>query len=436
MVEREVSELAFDPQSGAQPPLSFSHAAAADAPDVPIYGVGQIAGYLRELVDTDPVLNDLWVGGEVTNLSRSQAGHIYFTLTDEEGALRCAFFRRENAGTQVEQGEEVLVHGRVSLYLQRGDLQLYVDSLQPRGMGVLHAEFLRLVKQLEAEGLFADQRKRSLPRYPRRIAVVTSASGSVWHDIQTVLARRWPLATLQLAPCRVQGEGAARTIANAIHAANHQTRERTPEVIIVARGGGSLEDLWAFNEERVARAIFASEIPVISAVGHETDFTVADYVADVRAATPSAAAEIVAPERGEERARIHELRETLGWRLERVAASARSGFDGILQRLERARPDLDTERLRIDGRLRDGEAALLRAFTGRSTSAAALRGRLAGLNPLATLERGYAIVQGSGGRVITDAGALQEGDAVSLRLRRGRAEAEITATTTSNEETG
>ena len=382
------------------------------------------------------MLNDLWVGGEVTNLSRSQAGHIYFTLTDEEGALRCAFFRRENTGTQVEQGEEVLVHGRVSLYLQRGDLQLYVDSLQPRGMGVLHAEFLRLVKQLEAEGLFADQRKRSLPRYPRRIAVVTSASGSVWHDIQTVLARRWPLATLQLAPCRVQGEGAARTIANAIHAANHQKRERTPDVIIVARGGGSLEDLWAFNEERVARAIFASEIPVISAVGHETDFTVADYVADVRAATPSAAAEIVAPERGEERARIRELRETSGRRLERVAASARSGLDGLLQRLARARPDLDTERLRIDRRLRDGEAALLRAFTVRSTSAAALSGRLAGLNPLATLERGYAIVQDTGGRVITDAGALQQGDAVALRLGRGRAEAEITATTTSDEETG
>ena len=179
----------------------------ARAPDsLEVYGVGQIAGYLRELVETDPLLHDLWLAGEVTNLSRSQAGHLYFTLTDDNGALRCVFFRRENLGVSVEQGDQVLVHGRVSLYRERGDLQFYVDALQPEGVGVLHAEYQRLVEQLRAEGLFDAARKRALPRYPRMIGVATSPAGDVWHDIQTVLRRRWPLTALMLAPCRVQGE--------------------------------------------------------------------------------------------------------------------------------------------------------------------------------------------------------------------------------------
>ena len=266
--------------------------------------VGEVVSYITGLLEGDELLQDLWVEGEVRNFNQSGAGHMYFRLADESGALSCVFFRGRNRGVRVEQGDEVLAHGQVGIYRDRGDLQLVVDTVRPRGTGVLQAEFERMKAMLEAEGLFAPERKRSLPRYPRRIGVVTSVSGAVWHDVQQVLGRRWPLATLVLSACLTQGDGAAASIAGALAALGRLEGEEAPDVVIVARGGGSPEDLWAYNEEPVARAIFASPIPVISAVGHETDFTIADFVADVRAPTPSAAAELVAPDRAEEAARV------------------------------------------------------------------------------------------------------------------------------------
>ena len=263
-----------------------------------------MVSYITGLLEGDELLQDLWVEGEVRNFNQSGAGHMYFRLADESGALSCVFFRGRNRGVRVEQGDEVLAHGQVGIYRDRGDLQLVVDTVRPRGTGVLQAEFERMKAMLEAEGLFAPERKRSLPRYPQRIGVVTSASGAVWHDVQQVLGRRWPLATLVLSPCLTQGDGAASSIAAALGALGRLEGDEAPDVVIVARGGGSPEDLWAYNEEPVARAIFASPIPVISAVGHETDFTIADFVADVRAPTPSAAAELVAPDRAEEAARV------------------------------------------------------------------------------------------------------------------------------------
>ena len=253
---------------------------------------------------------------------------MYFTLGDADGALPCVFFRRENRGVRVEEGEQVLVHGRVSLWAERGELQLYVDALQPEGLGVQQAEFERLRRQLEAEGLFDPGRKRRLPAYPRAIGVATSPAGAVWHDVQTVLARRWPPAGLVLAPCRVQGDGAPESIVQAIEALNAAADGGAPiDVLIVARGGGSAEDLAAFNSEIVVRAAYASVLPLVSAVGHETDVTLIDFVADVRAPTPSAAAELVAPDRAEEAARLRERREALGRAIDRTTESARFDLD-------------------------------------------------------------------------------------------------------------
>ena len=263
-----------------------------------VYTVSSITTYLRELLETDPHLADIWVSGEVSNLTRSTAGHLYFTLKDSDSQLRCVFFRgatlQRDLASMVESGAQVVAHGRISLYEVRGDLQFYVDFVQPEGVGVLAMEFERLKARLEQEGLFEQSRKRPLPQFPQRIGVVTSPTGAVFHDICSILARRWPLAEIVLAPSAVQGPEAVRGIVAGIAALND---EPDMDVIIVARGGGSLEELWAFNEEAVARAIYASHAPVVSAVGHETDYTIADYVADVRAPTPSTAAELVAPDR-------------------------------------------------------------------------------------------------------------------------------------------
>ena len=401
-----------------------------------VYGVGQISRYLGELLDTDPFLSDLWVAGEVTNLSRSQAGHLFFTLSETTagsksagGALRCAFFRQYSAGVAVEQGESVLVHGRVSLYADRGDLQFYVDALQPEGTGVLEAEFQRLFERLKGDGLFDPGRKRPLPLYPRTVGVVTSAAGAVWHDIQSVMARRWPMAGLLLAPAAVQGDGAAASIARAIEELDALAADFDDvdlDVIIVARGGGSAEDLWAFNDERVARAIFASETPVVSAVGHETDTTLADYVADVRASTPSAAAELIVPDEREERVRISALLAASGYALSGREEQARGQLAGLSERMERRSPDLESERIRVERSLSQAHAFAPQRLARERAVVASTGGRLQALSPLATLARGYAIVQDADGGVVERAKALTAGQQVRLRFQDGAAAAEIT----------
>lgn len=398
---------------------------------VSAYAVGQVAAYLRELLDTDPVVGDLWVAGEVRSLSRSQAGHWYFTLRDAEGALACVFFRRENRGVQVQEGDQVLAHGRVSLWAERGDLQLYVDAMQPEGMGAQQAEFERLRRQLESEGLFDAGRKRRLPEYPHTIAVVTSPAGAVWHDIQTVLARRWPLTRLLLAPSAVQGAGAAASIVGAVEALNAMVDSGAASIdlIIVARGGGSMEDLAPFNSELVARAVYASALPVVSAVGHETDTTLIDYVADVRAATPSAAAEMVAPDQAEEAARLGERRAALERALARVAGDAQVRLDLARERLTASLPDVDGERLRIDALTRQGTAVAVSRATAARLGLSGLQGRLATLDPRATLARGYAIVEDAQGRVRSRVGQLVPDESVRLRLYDGSAGARIVSVT-------
>ena len=389
--------------------------------------VGEIAQHIKSRLHADPEVNDVWIEGEVRSFSRSGAGHYYFDLADAEtdAALSCAFFRGRNRGMQVQQGDQVLVHGSADVYLPRGSLQIIVDDLRPIGEGVLQAEFERLFRNLEAEGLFNPDRKRPIPMYPRRIGVATSPSGAVWHDIQQVLARRWPLTSLVLAPCLTQGQGAAESIADAIHQLNLLTVDE-PDVIIVARGGGSPEDLWAYNEEAVARAIFASDIPVISAVGHETDVSIADHVADRRAPTPSAAAEIATPDRAEEAARVAGIRQMsdnlINGRLNNLSQQIARAAD----RLERAVPHPPTLRIEVNQRRTQLNHAIDQKLALLNAQQQANASRLAALNPLAVLERGFAVIADAQGKVVTTTSQLSADDQVSIQFADGAAGARIT----------
>jgi exodeoxyribonuclease VII large subunit len=384
-----------------------------------VYTVTNITTYLRELLEVDTHLADIWVSGEVSNLTRSTAGHLYFTLKDADSQLRCVFFRgatlQSDLASMVESGAQVVAHGRISLYEVRGDLQFYVDFVQPEGVGVLAMEFERLKARLQQEGLFEQSRKRPLPQFPERIGVVTSPTGAVFHDICSILARRWPLAEIVLAPSAVQGIEAVRGVVAGIAALND---EPDMDVIIVARGGGSMEELWAFNEEAVARAIYSSRAPVISAVGHETDVTIADYVADVRAPTPSTAAELVAPDRRTVAVDIDTRRTGLSTAvrlcLDEGAGCLRSAF----ARMEHCAPTIDRDRQRVDDVLRMAGTLVDAAIARSRERVDSFMLQLRSLHPQATLARGYAIVEKDGVAVrrVRD---VKSGDALDVRVSDG-----------------
>ena len=382
-----------------------------------IYGVSQVTGYLRDLLAYDELLGDIWIEGEVANLRRPGSGHSYFTLRDGNSSLRCVLFRNSRGAAHLQDGSAVVAHGRVTLYEVRGDLQLVADVIQPEGVGELQLRLEQLKAQLEREGLFEESRKRPLPVFPKRIGVVTSPTGAVWQDIRTVVARRFPLVELALAPAMVQGDGAAGTIIEALVALNN---EAGIDVIIVARGGGSLEDLWPFNEETVARAVFSSRIPVVSAVGHETDFTVCDLVADVRAPTPSAAAEMVVPDR-------MELLQRLSTSVHRVEGAvtqqvgAATGDLGLLwTNLGRAAPEVDQLRLRVDDQLDEARRLLSHRVELSRNQVDRLGTALRTLSPLDTLRRGYAVVvDRATGKVLSTARDTQPGDSLDITLNEG-----------------
>ena len=384
--------------------------------------VWQLLRYVRVLVEQDRQLSDIWVGGEVSNLTLAASGHIYFTLKDQGGAIRCVFFRAKNAGQRerLEPGASVIVHGGVSVYESRGDLQMIVDFVQAAGVGALAAEYERRRARFEAEGLFAAERKRALPRFPRRIGVVTSASGAAFHDIQIVLARRWPLASIVFAATAVQGEEAPVQIADAIRAiAPRERPDDWPDVLIVGRGGGSAEDLWAFNEEPVVRAIFGCPVPVVSAVGHETDISLTDLVADMRAPTPSAAAELVVPDRVEVLQAIAGIRRSHDQRLGRQLDAARERVVRCERVLERGLPDVTRVRheLAIYVELMRGAAARVTTLARQGT--AQMLSRMQALSPFATLERGYVLVSRPGAGVVTSAADVGPGDQLEIRWRDG-----------------
>jgi len=386
-----------------------------------IVAVSELTRYLKDLLEEDYYLQDIWVRGEITNYTQSTAGHRYFSLKDETAALRCVLFRG-GWGTfpqNLRNGMAVVAHGRLSIYEPRGDYQFYVDAIEEAGIGELHLRFEELKARLEAEGLFAPERKRPIPPCPATVGVVTSASAAALRDILRTLRLRCPLVQVILAPTLVQGEGAAEQIAAAIDALN---AHGAADVILVARGGGSLEELWAFNEEVVARAIARSQVPVITGVGHETDFTIADFVADLRASTPTAAATAAVPEALTWRTELEEVQERLHYLMQARLQAERQQLYATRHALERAGP----ERRIADARQHVDEA--LHALDLRLTHVLELgrehlRGaalRLHALSPLLTLGRGYAVVrrEADGARV-TRLAQVAPGDGLSVRVADG-----------------
>ena len=379
-----------------------------------VLSVDHLTAYLRAVLDEDPILADVWVRGEVTNFHQSGAGHCYFSLSSDGCQMRCVLFRGNQRGLLLlpNNGDEVLAHGRVSIYESAGQYQLYVDNIAPEGTGIQQLQFEELRTRLQAEGLFAIARKRPLPELPRSIGVVTSAQGAVWHDICTVVSRRYPLTRLVLAPAAVQGTGAPADLVNALEKLQDDSQI---DVIIIGRGGGSAEDLACFNDELVARAIYAARVPVVSAVGHETDVSIADLVADVRAATPSAAAELCVPDRDELLRDIR--RQTLSARsaLKQAVQHARHEFGVVSSALSRCSPELQIANLRqdldmLEERRKRSTAAYLKdkhAIVRDHVRTARL------LDPRDILRRGYALVSDpaddTDGRVATASRARQVG---------------------------
>jgi len=425
-----------------------------------ILNVSDVSRAIREAVRGDERLRDVWVEGEVSRVTISSAGHAYFALKDERSQLQCVWFRDERLRSAFEPqaGLRIVVHGRVDLFEPQGALQLYVESIQPAGFGDLALRFEALKARLATEGLFDAGRKRPLPSRPATIGVVTSPTGVVWRDISHVLARRWPLARVVLVACRVQGEGAPASIVTALRRLDRYIEEcraagrpeDAPAVTILARGGGSLEDLWAFNDEAVVRAVVAHTVPLVCGVGHEVDVTLADFAADVRAPTPSAAAEIVVPDRLEFAASLRRandrLRNAMGARLataardlaverralDRLSPVARlaAGREQVGLLFDRATRAIEA-RLAGDGmRLERAADTLSRQATGRVAAArAALSGAaaaLAVLGPQATLDRGYAIVRRTAdGAIVRDPADAPTGTALRLRVARGELPATV-----------
>ncbi|MCX6023463.1 MAG: exodeoxyribonuclease VII large subunit [Chloroflexi bacterium] len=383
-----------------------------------VFSVGQVVRYLKDVLEYDAILADLWIGGEVSNFSRARSGHCYFVVKDAVSQINCVLFRGPGGyDRDLGNGQAVLVHGKVSVYETRGELQMVVDVVQPEGVGALALEFERLKTKLEAEGLFELGRKRRLPLFPQRIGVVTSPTGAVWHDIQQVITRRYPLVELVLAPTAVQGEQAAPGVEDALRRLNLRD---DIDLIIVARGGGSLEDLWAFNEERVARAIFASRIPVISGVGHETDTTIADWVADRRGPTPSVAAEIAVPDRQELRSHVLLDQRRLKGALADTMGRARTSLDSLRMRLGALAPPIDRERQRVDDQTRLLTLHLQRLLDARRNAIALRVSQLDAFNPQHTLARGYALVQrGDTGTVVTRPDQAAPGAALMITVADG-----------------
>jgi exodeoxyribonuclease VII large subunit len=395
----------------------------------PILSVSELTAQIKDLLENS--FPAIWVSGEISNLSRPQSGHCYLTLKDERAQIRAALWRNVAARIkfQLADGLEVICQGHLDVYAPRGSYQLIIDQIEPKGMGALELALRQLREKLAREGLFDPARKRPLPRLVRRVGLVTSPTGAAIHDFLQVLGRRWRGADVLVLPTRVQGEGAAAEIAAAIGIAN-----RLPlaiDCLVVARGGGSLEDLWAFNEEAVVRAIFASRIPVVSAVGHEIDVTLSDLVADVRALTPSEAAELVAPAADELLAGLRQLQQRAGAAMRFRLSSGRARWEALARSRVFRRPWQRVEDL--VRRLDELETSAARSVRGRLERAArqleAATARLESLSPLAVLGRGYSLTQRtSDGRVIRDAGELGVGEQIATRFARGEAVSRVEET--------
>lgn len=382
--------------------------------------VTELNNRIKALLESDPFLGSVCVRGELSNYKVYPSGHHYFTLKDAESSLRCVMFKSAAGKLRFrpESGMGVTVWGRVAVYPRDGAYQLYCSDMMPEGAGDLQVAFEQLKEKLAKEGLFDDSHKKPLPKFPQRIAVITSSAGAAVHDIIRVLGKRWPSAKVVLLPVRVQGAEAPPEIAGALRYANQY---KVADLIITGRGGGSIEDLWAFNDERVARAIFDSDIPVISAVGHEPDVTISDYVADLRAATPSNAAELAVPDESELREALLSVEIRLGQAVRKQIGNDRASLAELASRRVMKSPTgfIDQRRMELDGvrtRLASAsEAALAEKKSGHIRLAA----KLDALSPLKVLGRGYSIASRDNGEIVKEAGQVSAGEQVRLRLARG-----------------
>jgi exodeoxyribonuclease VII large subunit len=383
-----------------------------------IMRVSDLNRRVRGLLDGDPTLADVWVEGEVSQPTFPPSGHCFFTLKDAASQVRAVLFREELARVAVrpEHGMQVICHGRVRAYEPQGIYQLYVESLTPAGAGDLHQRYEALRAKLAAEGLFEVSRKRELPRWPRRIGVVTSPVGAVWRDIGNVMRRRYPIGELVLSPSIVQGPTASGAIVRALQ---RLYADPTLDLIILARGGGSLEDLWSFNEERVVRAVASSPVPVVVGVGHESDVTLADFAADLRASTPSAAAEQAVPDLEQLPGILARLRDRASVALMSRLADRRRFLDAEARALLGLRPETAAARQRAGDLLDRGHRALLSAAERKHASLNAVADALRALSPAATLERGYAIARLADGTIVRDPRQATVGDPLEVVVARG-----------------
>ncbi len=393
-----------------------------------VFSVSQINEYIKMTLESSPVLRDVWLRGEISNFKSNYAsGHLYFSLKDEGASIRAVMFRFAAAKLRFrpESGMKVLVHGKVSTYTVSGDYQIILDEMQPDGAGALALAFEQLKRKLEGEGLFDAERKKPIPPFARSVGVITSASGAALHDILNVSGRRCPSAGIIIYPAYVQGELAPRSLVGGIRFFN----EKQPvDLIIIGRGGGAAEDLWCFNDEGLARTIAASKIPVISAVGHETDFTICDFVADKRAPTPSAAAELALPDTRELLGRIGSLRGRADVSLEKQLIGLESRLELLSRRAALHSPEriTDDKILHLSRLSEKSEFLMARHLQHASHRFGNLCGKLEGLNPLAVLARGYAVAESENGRLLSSVQNVSVDETVRIKLSDGGLTARVT----------
>ena len=391
-----------------------------------VLSVSRLNRYVKSIIEQDMNLQTVFVQGEISNFTNHyKTGHYYMTIKDEFSAIKAVMFKSANMRLKFmpENSMSVIIRGRVAVFERDGVYQLYIDDMQPDGTGALSLAFEQLKNKLAAEGLFAPERKKAIPECPMRVGVVTSPTGAAIRDIINVVSRRFPLAELILCPAAVQGELAAPQIKAGIELFN---REKAADVLIVGRGGGSIEDLWAFNEEIVARAVAASEIPIISAVGHETDFTICDFAADLRAPTPSAAAELAVPDIVHHREIISEAQRRMNGAAADRLSKERANLEIINSALRRLSPKnyVDNLALRCDRAVMAMDSSVRHSLTVRSKELSELCAKLDAMSPLKILARGYGIAS-KGGKIITDAQSVKNGDMIDVRLGSGSLECEV-----------
>ena len=394
----------------------------------PRWTVSTLTSYLRELLETDEMLKDAQVKGEISNLSRPRSGHLYFTLKDGGASLRCVMWRSQasHLALDLRDGMAVEVRGHISVYDAGGQYQLYANEISPVGEGALYQEFLRLKAMLESEGLFDPERKKEIPQFPKKIGIVTSATGAALRDMLNTLRRRMPLAEVIIAPTMVQGDAAPAKIVDALDGLLRLVPDL--DLILLGRGGGSIEDLWAFNDEIVVRMVAASPVPIISGVGHETDFTLTDFASDLRAATPTAAAELATP------ITINELYGAVGYYNEQLNANIHAALDrkfgsvddlrtrlryaSPLRRIQRNQQNVDTQILRLNATQAQNQSLMREKLMGMNR-------RLSALNPQAVLARGYAIVTKENGEILGSVNDAKKGDNLKIRVKDGQIDAKI-----------